>query len=321
MGSRGRRMNDRAEALSILHESAVVVFVNPAAGGGRARSCLAQVNKLFEAFHVHAQFGMTNSAVELESSAQNAISQGQRVLFAMGGDGTFQVLANAAFGAEVLLGVLPVGGGNDFAAALGLPDDPVKAAEAILRGKPRFVDLLRVRTAEGRTRLYAGGGGIGLDAEAARYASGTYRRFPGRSRYIASALRALVGFVPIEVRIDFPGSDLISWEAKALLAAVLNSPTYGAGLKLAPGATIDDGSLHVVLIEDIGRCEVLWLLPRMLRSGELRASRVQRWKASKVRLTTRTPSVFHGDGEILGSTPVEIELVPGAVQVLAPAPR
>jgi len=314
-------MNDRAEASSILRESTVIVFVNPAAGGGRARAYPAQVHKLFESFHVHAQFVMTNSAVELESSAQTAISQGQRVLFAMGGDGTFQALANAAFGAEVLLGVLPVGGGNDFAAALGLPDDPVKAAEASLRGKPRFVDLVRVRIAEGRTRLYAGGGGIGLDAEAARYASGAYRWLPGRLRYIASALRALVGFVPIEVRIDFPGSDLTSWEAKALLVAVLNSPTYGAGLRLAPGAALDDGLLEIVMIEDIGTLGILRLVPQLMGSGELRTSRVKRWRMNQVRLTTLKPSVFHGDGEIFGSTPVEIEVVPGAVKVLAPLRR
>src|SRR4029077_7004922 len=251
---------------------------------------------LFESSQVHAEFAMTISAAELESSAKNAIANGRHTLFAMGGDGTFQALANAAFGADVLLGVLPIGGGNDFAAALGLHADPLKAAESILRGKPRLVDLVRVHTAEGRTRLYAGGGGIGLDAEAARYATGAYRRLPGRLRYIASALRALVGYVPIELRIEFPGSDLVPREAKALLAAVLNSPTYGAGLKLAPGAAIDDGFLHVALIEDIGACEVLWLLPRLLRSGELRTSRVQRWKACKVRLTTRTHSVFHGDG-------------------------
>jgi len=226
---------------------------------------------------------------------------------------------NAAFGAEVLLGVFPVGGGNDFAAALGLPDDPLKAADAILRGEPRFVDLVRVRTAEGQTRLYAGGGGIGLDAQAARYASGAYRRFPGRSRYIASAVRALVGFVPLDVRVDFPGSDLIPQEAKALVAAVLNSPTYGAGLRLAPGATLEDGSVHVVLIEDIGTIGVLRLLPRLMGSGELRTSRVKRWQVRKVRLTTQKPTVFHGDGEILGTTPVEIEVVPRAVQVLAPA--
>ncbi len=314
-------MKDRAEALSILRESPVIVFVNPAACGGRARSYLGRFQKLFESFQVHAQFVMTNSAAEIESSAQTAILQGQRALFAMGGDGTFQALANAALGAEVLLGVLPVGGGNDFASALGLPDNPVIAAEAILRGNPRFVDLVRVRTAEGRTRLYAGGGGIGLDAEAAHYASGAYRWCPGRSRYIASALRALVGFVPLDVRVDFPGSDLIPYEAKVLLAAVLNSPTYGAGLRLAPGATIDDGCLHVVLIEDIGVFEILQLLPRLIGSGELRTSRVKRWQVNKVRLTTRKPSTFHGDGEILGSTPVEIELVPRAVQVLVPATR
>src|SRR6266849_3500699 len=312
-------MIDRATIPSILRESAVTVFVNSVAGGGRARSYLKQIQKFFESFHVQAQFVMTNSATELESSAQTAISLGQRVLFAMGGDGTFQALVNAAFGAEVLLGVLPIGGGNDFAAALGLPDDPLKAADALLRGEPRFVDLVRVRTAEGQTRLYAGGGGIGLDAEAARYASGAYRRFPGRSRYIASAVRALVGFVPLDVRVDFPGSDLIPYEAKVLLAAVLNSPTYGAGLRLAPGATIDDGCLHVVLIEDIGVFEILQLLPRLIGSGELRTSRVKRWQVNKVRLTTRKPSTFHGDGEILGSTPVEIELVPRAVQVLVPA--
>ena len=312
-------MIDRAETLNILRESTVTVFVNSVAGGGRARFYLTQIQKLFASFHVLAQFVMTKSALELESFAQNAISQGRRALFAMGGDGTFQALANAAFGAEVLLGVLPVGGGNDFAAALGLPGDPLNAADAILRGEPRLVDLLRVHTAEGRIRLYAAGGGIGLDAEAARYASGRYRRLPGRSRYIASALRAFAGFVPLEVRVDFPGSDRIPQEAKALVVAALKTPTYGAGLRLAPGATLEDGSVHVVLIEDIG-IGVLRLLPRLMGSGELRTSRVKRWQVRKVRLTTQKPTVFHGDGEILGSTPVEIEAVPRALQVLAPTP-
>jgi diacylglycerol kinase (ATP) len=312
-------MSDDAETPSILRESTLTVFFNPTAGGGRAGFRLAQIRKLFESFQVHAQFVSTNSAAELELSVQDAISRGCRVLVAMGGDGTFQMLANAAFGAEVLLGVLPVGGGNDFASALGLPDDPMKAVEAVFHGTPRFVDLVRVRTAEGRTRLYVGGGGIGLDARAVHFASGAYRRLPGRWRYIASALRALVGFVPLEVRVDFPGNDFIPHEAKVLLAAVLNSPTYGGGLRLAPGATLDDGWLHVVLIEDIGVFDVLRLLPQLIGSGELRTSRVKRWQANKVRLTTHNPGVFHGDGEILGSTPVEIELVPRAVQVLAPA--
>jgi diacylglycerol kinase (ATP) len=262
---------------------------------------------------------MTNSATELETAARSALVQKERVFLAMGGDGTFQALANATFGADVLLGVLPAGGGNDFAAALGLPGDPVKAAEAVLRGRPHFVDLVRVCTSEGRTRLYAGGGGVGLDAEAARYASGAYRRLPGRFRYIASALRALAGYVPLDVCLEFPESDLPRYEAKALLAAALNSPTYGAGLRLAPGASLDDGLLDIVLLEDLSKTEVLSLLPKLIASGELRTSRVHRWRAERLRLTTGQPSVFHGDGEIIGSSPIDIEVVPRKLLVLAPA--
>jgi diacylglycerol kinase (ATP) len=296
----------------------LVVFVNSAAGGDRARVYLPRIQEVFESFEIRAQFVMTNSATELESSAQNAISQGQRVLVAMGGDGTFQALANATFGADVVLGVLPIGGGNDFAAALGLPDDPVKAAKAMLDGRARTVDLVRARTADGRTRLYAGGGGIGLDAEAARYASGAYRRLPGRLRYIASALRALADYQPLDVHIDFPGNDLPSFEARSMLAAVLNSPTYGAGLRLAPKAKVDDGWLDVILIEELSKFGVLMLLPRLMGSGELRTSRVKRWRVPRVRLTTDRPCLFHGDGEILGPAPVEIEVVPEAMRVLAP---
>jgi len=264
---------------------------------------------------------MTNSANELESSAQAAILEGQHLLFAMGGDGTFQSLANASFGADVVLGLLPIGGGNDFASALGLPTDPVRAAGAMLCGHPRSVDLVRVRTADGRTRLYAGGGGIGLDAEAARLAGSAYRHLPGRIRYMAAALHALAGYVPLGIRIDFPGSDIPAFEAQALLAAVLNSPTYGAGVRLAPGAAVDDGSLHVVLIEAMSKFGILTLLPRLLGSGELRTSRVKRWRAQRVKLTTNRLCFFHGDGEILGPTPAELEIVPNAVRVLAPLVR
>lgn len=311
-------MNESAEVPSVLRESAVAVFVNPVAGGGRDRACLAQIRKLFETHQVRAQFIPTNSSAELEKSARVAISQGCRALIAMGGDGTFQALANAVFGADVLLGVLPCGGGNDFAAALGLPENPLKAADALLRGQPRFVDLARVRTVEGRTRLYAGGGGVGLDAEAMQYASGVYRWFPGRLRYLASALRALVGHKALEVRIDFPGSGLDPYEGKGLLVAALNSPSYGAGVRLAPGAAMDDGLLDVVMIEYLGKIGALALLPRLIGSGEVRTTRLKRWKAQRIRLTTNRPSSFHGDGEIIGTAPVEIEVVPRAIQVLAP---
>jgi diacylglycerol kinase (ATP) len=296
-----------------------VVYVNPAAGGGRALSCLPQIRNLFEAASVPAEFNFVRSAGELELNALVEINSGKQLLLALGGDGTFQALVNSAYGSEVVLGVLPAGGGNDFAASLQLPEDPVAAAEAILRGQPRWVDLARARTADGRVRLYLGGGGVGIDAEAARHASGAFRRLPGRARYIASALRAFCTTRPVGVRAEFPHSDLPPIEVSALLAAVLNTPTFGAGIRLAPDALVDDGWLNAVIVEDLNIFQVLELLPRLLMSGELRTTHVKRIRAQAVKFTTDRQSMFHGDGEILGPTPVEIEVVPHAVRVLAPA--
>lgn len=307
------------DSLTVPADSPAVVFVNPNAGRGRTRASLPRIRKLFAESGFCAEFVFTANTKELESQARTAVQRGSRVLLAMGGDGTFQGLVNAAYGNEVVLGVLPSGGGNDFALAMGLPDDSGSAAEAILRSRPKCVDLVRAKTADGRERLYLGGGGVGLDAEAARHASETFRRWPGRLRYVASALRALGGYQPVQVHVEFPGSDLAGITAKALLAGVLNTPTYGAGIIAAPGARTDDGLLDVVVLEDLRLLQVLALLPRLLHSGELRTPHLSRVQARTVRLATDRPCMFHGDGEILGPTPVEIEVVPGAVQVLSPA--
>ena len=295
-----------------------VVFVNPSAGGGRSLSCIPRIRKVFEAACVPAEFLFAEGPGDLETKALAAIKSGKRLLFALGGDGTFHELVNAAYGPDVVLGVLPAGGGNDFAAALQIPKDTVAAAEAVIRGKPKWVDLARVRTADGRVRLYSGGGGLGIDAAAAELANGAFRRLPGRSRYLASALWAFCGHRAISVRVEFPGSDLPSIEVDALVAAALNTPSYGAGIRLAPDARLDDGWLEAVIVEDLSAFQVLILLPHLARSGELRTTRIKRFRVRAVKYSTDRSCFFHGDGEILGPTPVEIEIVPQAVRVLTP---
>jgi diacylglycerol kinase (ATP) len=296
-----------------------VVFVNPAAGGGRTLSCIPRIRKVFESALVPAEFIFVGGAADMETKALAAIKNGKRLLFALGGDGTFQELINAAYGEDVVLGVLPSGGGNDFAGALQMPEDTVAAAEVVLRGKPKWVDLARARTADGRVRLYSGGGGLGIDAAAAKLANGAFRRLPGRSRYLASALWAFCSHRATRVRVEFPGSDLPSIEVDVLVAAALNTPSYGAGIRLAPDARLDDGWLEAVIVEDLSAFQVLLLLPHLARSGELRTARVKRFRVRAVKYSTDRACIFHGDGEILGPPPVEIEIVPQAVRVLAPA--
>lgn len=264
-----------------------------------------------------ARFCITNSPDDLADKARSAVAVGQRRLLVLGGDGTFQVLLNAVFGCrDLIVGMIPAGGGNDVATALGLPNHPLHAAEILLDGQCSPFDVVRVRFADGSERLYAGGGGVGIDAEASRYAAGIFRSVPGRFRYVLSALRALLGFRSMPVRVSFSASDPTEISTTAFVVAVLNTPSYGAGVHLAPDASPHDGALDLVVLKNLNVVEILALLPALAFKGELKTDQLRRFRVNCVRIETAWPCSFHGDGEIFGMTPVEVSVVPGAFTVL-----
>jgi diacylglycerol kinase (ATP) len=316
-----------------IRETKSVVFVNPVAGAGRAERNLQRVRGAFEQMEMATEFVAAASAADMEMRVRSAIASGARLLFAMGGDGTVQALVNAVgvcggVGGDersrsledgVVIGVLPSGGGNDFAASLRLAKDPATVVAGLRDATIRSVDVLRARTGDGENRLFVGGGGVGLDVEVSRHASGSYRRWPGRARYLASALRAWREFEPIKVRAEFPEDDLAPIDGRAMLAATLNTPSYGAGMRVAPEARVDDGLLNFVLLKNLSAAQVGRAIPGMFASGALPNSYFTRVKARAVVLQTDRACMFHGDGEILGPAPVRIDVVPNAIQVIAPA--
>jgi diacylglycerol kinase (ATP) len=294
------------------------VFVNPAAGRGSAVRKVAALREAFARRKYSVEIVQSESAAEFRCGIQAAVREGCGTLIAVGGDGTLHLLVNEVIGRDVQVGIIPSGGGNDFATALGIAKNVEQAVEVIVRGKTRMVDLVRVRNSNGLNAVYLGGGGIGIDAEALRYANGRFAKWPGRLRYLAAAIAALQRFRGLPVKAEFPDSDLPRVTEKVLLAAVLNTPTLGAGVRLAPGAKLDDGLLEVVIIEMLRKREVLALIPRLVVSGELRSKRVVRVRSAKIRLTAEKETDFQGDGELLGKTPVEIEILHRALRVLAP---
>lgn len=297
-----------------------LILANPTAGGGLGREALPRLKAFASERRWGAEFRSAESSEEFAQIARKEAAAGRERIFALGGDGTFQSLLNAVAGnANVSIGVLPAGGGNDLASALGLPLDPVRAAEGILtRGEAVPLDAARVRTANGVERLYMGGGGVGLDAEAARFASGVYRKMRGRSRYLLSAIRALGNFRGINVRVSLQGFEQTSLQGTALVLGILNTPSYGGGLRLAPEARLEDGRLDLVLLENLSAFEIARILPRMAASGEIRTKRIQRHCVTRARIETEPPCAFHADGEIVGMTPVEVAVVPGAMRVWRP---
>ena len=292
------------------------VFVNSTAGGGKASRIVAEVRRAFAQAGYAAEYEEPRSVEEFCSMVRAAIHAGCKTLIAMGGDGTLQALVREALHCPVTFGIIPSGGGNDFASALGIRNWQA-AVQPIAQGNSRPVDLLRVQFKDS-SAIYLGGGGVGLDAEAARLASQRFANWRGRSRYVAAAISALRGFPGVDVELEFPANDSSAVRRKVLLAAALNTPSYGGGLRLAPEAQLDDGLAEVVLIEMLSNWEVAALIPHLLLTGELKTGRVQRLRSSRIKLKTPEGTWFHGDGELLCQDPREITVLPKAIRVLAP---
>jgi diacylglycerol kinase (ATP) len=292
------------------------VLVNPTSGGGAALCALPGIEDLLHRRGFPADFRHTSSAADMRERAASAAAEGYACVAALGGDGAFHYAMSGAFGTGVAIACIPAGSGNDIAMGLGIPLDPIDAAHLLVSGTPRPVDLLRLRFSGSVTQLMIGAGGMGLDAEANQLATSRFRRVPGLLKYVTAALAALATSRPIGITAEIDGK---VWSGRLLLAAVANSPTYGAGFKIAPAASMNDGWMDLTFVEDLPWQRIFEAILILLRTGDLRWPQIHRFRARRVRLSADRRSPFHGDGEILGEAPLEIEVLPAAIRVIAPA--
>jgi diacylglycerol kinase (ATP) len=297
-------------------ESDTFVIVNPSSGGGRGLRTEPEVRRLLATHGCRAEFARSKSPEDITELAARAAAEGFRYIVALGGDGAFHHLVEGVLGTDAVAGFFPAGSGNDIARALGIPCDPVAAADAFLRARPRNIDLVRVRFDDGRVTHYAGVGGMGLDAEAAYLANTRYKTWPGVTRYLAGAFTIFFRQPLLQLSAQL---DEIAWAGTALFVAVANGPTYGSGVRIAPNAKMDDGALEIVIVGKVSLARLIEALPIVLTSGDLRGfPEVMRYRARRVALGADKPARVHGDGEELGHSPAEFEVLPGAICVMAP---
>ncbi len=295
-----------------------LVIVNPVSGGGSALRAEPLVASYLAAQGRNVQFVHSRSSEDVREQAAKAAASGYRYVVALGGDGAFHHVIEGVYGADAIAGIFPAGNGNDIARDLGIPGDPGTAANAFLHSKPRAVDLVRVRFTDGRTVHYVGVGGMGLDAEAAHLANTRFKAWPGVARYLAGTLWTFFHERALELRAEMDG---VRWAGRALFAAVANATSYGSGVRIAPEARMDDGWLEVVLVGEVEWTRLLEALPILLTTGNLHFEEVHRFRCRRVRLEAERPAKVHGDGELLGESPAEFEVIPGAVRVMAPVER
>ncbi len=287
----------------------VVLLVNPTAGRGRGRAAAQAVRAALEQAGCRVELLVGADATDATRLAQEAVAAGVGRLVVVGGDGMVHLGANAATGSDVVLGVVPTGTGNDFARTLGLPlDDPTAAARVVLAGRARTVDLARAG-ATSYACVLAAGFDSGVNDRANRM------RWPrGRLRYNLSMLVELGVFRPLPYDIVV---DDEPWHTDAMLVAVGNGPSYGGGMRVTPGARLDDGLLDLTVLGPMSRTTLLRMFPTVYSGRHVEHPAVVTLRGRSVRLDASATTAY-ADGEPLGRLPLHIEAVPGALRVLVP---
>ena len=294
------------------------IVLNPRAGRERGARLRAQIEREFP----KATIWETRFAGHAQILACEAAQNGAKTVVAAGGDGTLCEVLNGLwpFRDSVKLGVLPVGTGNDFARTLGIGTDFARAVQTLQNGVSRRVDVGEIENSRGEKRRFLNVCGTGFDALVANrinaMASGRFSRFlRGQSAYLCGVARELWNLqsAPLELVLDGQRH-----EFRAVLCAVANARSYGGGMLVAPDAQIDDGFFDVILIENVSRTEFVRAFPGVFRGAHLEHPKVRSFRAKSVEIASPNALPVLVDGEMSEILPAKFQILPRAVEFLAP---
>ena len=286
-------------------------MLNPAANKGRSGGKRDLISRVLERRGIRPVWHVTEKTGDAHDIVRGLAEDASVV--AVGGDGTVHEVAGACAGTGRVMGILPLGTGNDYVKALGIGGDLKWALGVLMDGKVRVVDAAEVNGVP-----FNNGLGIGFDAEVAEGVMRAPSYLPGAGRYVWSVGRLLWGFQCHDATLRLNGKKVV--EAKTILVAVALGTTYGSMFRLAPEAVLDDGLFDVVWSEEVSRPEVLGLIPSALWGALTDRKKVHFARAAEVEVEMAEEVPAHVDGEMLSPTRVfRAQVLPGALRVIGPA--
>ncbi len=248
------------------------------------------------------------SAEESADAARAAVTAGAERVIAVGGDGTLHLALQGVVGSGAVLGLVPAGTGNDYGRAFGLFGRSVEEATERALGPARPVDVIRTDRQRWVAFSVTGGFSVDVNVRADRM------RLPrGPSRYTVATLLTMPGLRHRELAVTVDGQRA---ESRSALFAVNNTPTFGGGMAICPDADPTDGLLDVCVVGPASRTTMLRLLPSVFDGGHVGHRHVHMLRGRTVTIEGE-PMDLVGDGETIGTTPITLEAVPGAVSFAA----
>lgn len=295
----------------------VVVIVNPTAGRGRAGRQVGEIRRLLGPKASDWVWLHTRKRGDGEVLARSAAEAGTRLVVAVGGDGTLHEVVNGVLGTGAAVGLIPFGTGNDLARALGLFGSLETACRALTEGVTKQID---VGVIEGLgtdgPRHFLVLAGTGFDARTAQTVNAGIRGLSGPLAYVWGAVLTLKQFTPFALTLTLDGE---TRRTEAMFVSFANAPTTGGGMLIAPGAAVDDGCLDICLVETVPKATLLFQLSQVFSGKHVLHPAVTMLKAQSVTVEADPPQPLLIDGEVCGTTPATIKLLPGALPFQVPA--
>ncbi|HYO64211.1 MAG TPA: diacylglycerol kinase family protein [Pyrinomonadaceae bacterium] len=295
------------------------LIVNPVSGTDAAPDYLREINERLRDALGELDIVMTVAPGDALDSAERAVREGYDRLFVAGGDGTLNEVLNGVAKVEgglgrVTFGLIPLGTGNDFAQALGLPEDVGRAVEILLEGREVEADVGVLNE-----RFFVNVSAGGFIAEVSEAVNPQLKTVAGKLAYLIGGAQVLFDFEHVEARVRVVAEDGRE-ESRAMgleMFAVCNSRMVGGGRLIAPHAVIDDGVFDVCLVEEMPTLEFLGLLTSVPGGDHIEDERVRYLRAREVDLNLSRPIKVNTDGEVLTTDACRYRLLPRAARFLA----
>lgn len=295
-----------------------LAIVNPRAGAGRCARLVGPALERLRAGGLKLEVATTSGPGHGVSLAAQGFAGGCRRFLAVGGDGTaFEVLngflpASLATGERCALALLPLGTGNSFVGDL-TTGGAETVIEALLLGRSRACDVLRMRNAAGEIRYAIGQIALGFPGQVAALVNRRLKRF-GTLGYTLGVLLELARLRPLQLgwRVD---------QGPARRGAVTflffnNNVTTGGNMRMAPGADPSDGVGDLLLVDPVSRTELLRTFPKLFTGRHVENPNVHQQRLKRLELDVAQELDVLVDGEVFRERPASVEIVPGAIDVV-----
>jgi diacylglycerol kinase (ATP) len=297
-----------------LETSRVFVVINARSGNSSPQEVRRALSSRRMGGSTGCEIHETIEDEDILATVRKAVEGGCDLIVAAGGDGTVSAVANGVVGSTARMGIIPLGTTNVLARELGIPLDLDEAC-ALLAGPNRTTDIDVMRVGD---KHYVTQIGIGVDALMIRDTPDEHKRWLGVAAYLWTAISRLIGFRLRRFSISADGRHA---RPRCLQVVLANCGTLGAsGLRWGPDVRVDDGRIDVCILRARTLLDYLSVGISVLLGRHREDPNIQYLTAERVvSVSTDRPLPVQGDGEVIGETPIEVQVVPRALRVVVPA--